>query len=822
VDDGLLDVVLQRLDGAELGVGVEAAVIAALEGEEELSSVLSSEATVPTQRRPAGDSASAPAGPGAYLRSLTVAGFRGIGPAATLTLEPGPGLTVVAGRNGSGKSSFAEAFEVLMTGTLRRWDSRSQDWKETWRCLHAPTTEITADLTVEGVAGPTVLHRVWAPHAKRLDEARTTVSPHGGPVTDVAGMGWSAALEDQRPFLSHAELEALLAQPKALHDQLNQLLGLDDLDTATQRLAAQRIRLDKEAKTAKAALVALRTECGTSTDPRAAQAAGLLAARDVDADAVEALALGATGPADGVLSTLDQLANLALPSEEEVLRAATQLQEAAEGFDRAATTAADAAAATSALLRSALAVLGPSDLDCPVCETPGAVGAGWRDRATTRAATLEAQSGALEAARRELDTTRGAALDLVRRAPAALDEAGAVGVDSGDAIEAWAAWAAVPEGTGAVGAQALTDHLLRTHRAVEVAVVALGRNAERRRSELADEWAPLAARLVAWCATARTSDAAKSALAHAKAAEAWLKAAVADLRDDRLRPLADQTVELWNELRQASNVDLRELRLTGSGNRARVDFQVVVDGMDATGLGVMSQGEANALALSVFLPRAMLPGSPFGFLVIDDPIQAMDPSKVDGLARVLVRVAEGHQVVVFTHDDRLPEAMRRLGLPGRVLSVTRRDRSVITVDEVSDPFGRLLRDARLIIGSEGGPQGVPAPVAAQVVPGICRTAIEAVCNDLVRGRLLGRGRPSAEVEEALSDADRLWSRLSLAIHGEVVDDNAVRSWLEQKGLGWASPLVAALNRGAHGDVVGTAADTVRDTERLGRRLRELL
>jgi hypothetical protein len=35
-------------------------------------------------------------------------GLRGIGPRQTLELVPGPGLTVVAGRNGSGKSSFAE------------------------------------------------------------------------------------------------------------------------------------------------------------------------------------------------------------------------------------------------------------------------------------------------------------------------------------------------------------------------------------------------------------------------------------------------------------------------------------------------------------------------------------------------------------------------------------------------------------------------------------------------------------------------------------------------------------------------------------------
>ncbi|MFJ6298392.1 hypothetical protein ACIQJX_34200 [Streptomyces griseoviridis] len=56
-----------------------------------------------------------------------------------------------------------------------------------------------------------------------------------------------------------------------------------------------------------------------------------------------------------------------------------------------------------------------------------------------------------------------------------------------------------------------------------------------------------------------------------------------------------------------------------------------------------------------FLPRTFLPENPFRFLVIDDPVQSMDPAKVDGLARVL---AEHRQVVVDTHDTRLPQALK--------------------------------------------------------------------------------------------------------------------------------------------------------------------
>jgi len=142
LDDTLLDVVCERLDADPLPERAEGLLLAAVEGDDALERAVGGE----TRRRPsAGNSGPAATPAGAYLAGLQVAGFRGIGPVAALTFSPGPGLTLVVGRNGSGKSSFAEALEVLVTGDVRRWADRSMIWREGCRNLHMTEESVIGD-----------------------------------------------------------------------------------------------------------------------------------------------------------------------------------------------------------------------------------------------------------------------------------------------------------------------------------------------------------------------------------------------------------------------------------------------------------------------------------------------------------------------------------------------------------------------------------------------------------------------------------------------------------------------------------------------------
>jgi len=76
-------------------------------------------------------------------------------------------------------------------------------------------------------------------------------------------------------------------------------------------------------------------------------------------------------------------------------------------------------------------------------------------------------------------------------------------------------------------------------------------------------------------------------------------------------------------------------------------------------------------------------------------------------------------VIVFTHDNRLAQAVRHLSIPATILEVTRRPGSAVQVRVSLDPVEQALQDARALVADDS----VPAEIAARVIPGLCRTAV---------------------------------------------------------------------------------------------------
>lgn len=803
------DLLYAELDDAQLDDAVSDLLLGAVAGDDELASVVAGDATAPSSRR-AG--AEGPSPVKTYLKSISVSGFRGIGDEAALRLQPGPGLTVVTGRNGSGKSSFAEAAELALTGDSKRWSGRTAVWREGWRNLHASDpTRVVVELSVDSQPGVTRVTHEWAPDAD-LEAATSTVQRPGAKVEPLAALGWEQPLELYRPFLSYAELGALVdGRPSDMYDALQAILGLDALLNAEQRLNELRKQLDTTSKTAKGQLPALLSVLDSHPDPRAAQARSLLTVRRPDLDAVETLAVGdADSDATSALGPLRQLASLSAPDRNVLAGAAQDLAAAQERCLALAATDSAQARRLANLLTSALVhhEQHPGEL-CPVCGGQP-LHEQWAGETRTEVEQLTARAAEADAA----DRARDAAADNLARmappVPAALSGGDVHGVDTSAAREAWTAWLELV-GTGDFDRLRRDAAHAADQLATQVSGLAAAASAELERRAAA--WQPVARQLAGWVDTARTAEAASVRLSHVKAAVEWLRAVGQRIRDQRLEPFTAMSAQIWESLRQESNVELGPIRLEGVATRRRVALDVTVDGVQGAALGVMSQGELHALGLSLFLPRATAPDSPFRFLLIDDPVQAMDPAKVDGLAQVLSEVAQTRQVVVFTHDDRLAEAVRRLELPATVWEVVRREGSLVELKKNDDPVTRYLADARALAKADE----LSTDVRAVVVAGFCRSALEAACHAAVRARMLHTGTPHHDVEDALRSAHTLHQLMALTLLGDTGRGDEVTSRLRSLGS-WASEAFRACKSGVHDSYGGDLITLARDTERLAAKV----
>jgi len=815
MDDDLLDVVLGRLDQVTLGEEAASLLLAACEGDGALTAQLGGEGREEHERS-AAQSGTGLAG--AYLRSITVSGFRGVGPAAQLELEPGPGLTVIAGRNGSGKSSFADGLEVLLTGNLRRWEELSAAWRDSWRNLHATgTVTLSAELILEG-SGRAVAERSWS-GAAAFAASNPTVQLQGEKREELGRLGWDEALKTYRPFLSHSELEAFLHGPSHLYDLLSSVLGLEELTAAEKRLSKARKEREDRVKEVNADLPALLSQLGSVDEERAVLCHAALTGRKRDLQRALSVATGApTAQPDGEISRLRLLSQLTVPTADQVKAAATGLRGAASALTEAAESEAGQAQALAKLLSSALdhyRAHGPGS--CPVCGRPGALDGQWQAQTEQEIARQQARAVQAGQAQAGAVASQQLARELLLPPPTVLTGPPVGAVDPGSARLAWLAWAKHPDAAGADGLRRLAGHIEESWVELSRAVATLVAAAESELRIREDRWAPAARETVAWCSRAQEAEAAARVVPSLKAAIRWLKGATDDIRNDRLAPLGERARAIWSMLRQESNVDLGPIRLSGSGPMRKVDVKVTVDGSPGTALGVMSQGEINALALSIFLPRATIAASPFRFLVIDDPVQAMDPAKVDGLAHVLEDVSRSHQVLVFTHDDRLPEAVRRLGITARILEVTRRVNSIVEIRPGLTPVDRQLKDAYDMCADNALPPGV----AARVVPGLCRLAVEAAFTEAAYRTQLRGGRQHAQVEAAIEAASSLNKRAALAMFG---DPARVSEVVPRLG-NWqraAADTYKALNRGAHTEYQGPLRPLVDDARALTSLIREKL
>jgi DNA repair exonuclease SbcCD ATPase subunit len=105
---------------------------------------------------------------------------------------------------------------------------------------------------------------------------------------------------------------------------------------------------------------------------------------------------------------------------------------------------------------------------------------------------------------------------------------------------------------------------------------------------------------------------------------------------------------------QTLNIKVVEDKKTG-GN-----FYIFEDQDSKTPIPILSQGDLNSLALSIFLGLAKTSGDshPLGFILMDDPSQSLDSQQKAHLIEILNELSDIKNITVSTMDTELQEFLK--------------------------------------------------------------------------------------------------------------------------------------------------------------------
>ncbi|MEZ4234399.1 MAG: AAA family ATPase [Polyangiaceae bacterium] len=773
----------------------------ALRGDADFSAVLAEPSKAPPLRERSQEERG-PRPPRVFLEQISVQGFRGADEQATLQLRPGPGLTLVVGRNGTGKSTFVDAVETLLTGTTERWEDRKA-YKLGWKNIGTSLPPlISCAFLAEGI-GRCEARRTWA-SAAALAEGVVSFSDHSGAEQT---FDWKSACASERPFLGYRRLATVVEDPSSVFDALHGVLGLELFDVASGRLDeaisqynAQLKEVDRKKEAATAALAA-------SSHPVSPALLALAEAKKPDLQAIQVSLNGVVESRGDDEPDLRSIGRANLPTASEWENARAELDAAIEHCAAKREESLAGGRELLHVLEVALPLFSAAPQACPVCQTE--LSDVQVEGIRARADALRKASGAHHDAETALKELHQQAVRLASRlcaTPQALIEQAQPALSPTELATVSRTVNATPEEAvrALVG---YAPHLGALHRAQSLASEEL----ERRGADLKRVTGPVQA----WLSGAQDLAARKPVVKELKQAKKWLKSTAESMREKRFAPLEEATVSNWKTLGADTSVALSGVKLAGSRTQRKIDLQVQIDGKDAPGAAVLSQGEVNCMALSLFLPRAISQDGPFRFVLIDDPVQAMDQVRVSGLAQVLQRAAEELQVVVFTHDTRLVGAVRRHQIPATVLEVQRRANSRLEVKEFVAPHIRYLKDANAVVYSDGTGDELPR----RVVPGFCQLAVEAAAQEVIYRNRLGSGATYEEIEELLSDRTNLLSLVAFALFDDPARGGEVASYFKKKGATRELDALFKMKQ-THGSSAAGAQialkDLIRDTKEVCR------
>ena len=133
-----------------------------------------------------------------------------------------------------------------------------------------------------------------------------------------------------------------------------------------------------------------------------------------------------------------------------------------------------------------------------------------------------------------------------------------------------------------------------------------------------------------------------------------------------------------------------------------------------------------------------------------------------------------------------------------------------------DPVKAHIEDALALVHTTE----LPRDVLQKVVPGFCRSALEASFMQTIRRKRLAAGKAHDDIEQELEGANKLTPLAALALFDDKQRGGDVMRRLNQYG-GWAGDTFKQCNEGAHGAATADLKQLVENTESLCERVLEL-
>ncbi|WP_296376809.1 hypothetical protein [Pseudonocardia sp.] len=662
----------------------------------------------------------------AEIRVSGIGGIAALDPPA-LEFTPVPGITVVRGLNGQGKTSLARSINCALRGDR---DASTEVTNTLW----------AAELLTEGTAAGSV-HLTLVGGASRLDvqvdflresEAPKVVGLLSDDVESrqvELGTAWRSALDNARASYSYDALQSRLVETKALQSFLEELLVLgpewqrvrDAVETRAERATAAQKAFDAATKKALAAekQIADRYKHADNHPARPDPVAWPHAKDSVDVDAwLHDAGLAITEP--------QTRTKVAADHERRIASIRTRLHSAEKRLSAAEATI-DGPGMAAALhhLEQVTEVEALDSAACPLCGST----ADWREHVRDLTGGLrERTTCAQEVTAAVIELRDWAATEL-----APLFDADIPGGPDQKAADFRAATArgCHAHSVAHSAASDLLDQLdSDVHRQWLDELRAASDTAAGWRSELATVVHEFATSV-----RGKTEDAVDAGIW--KKAQETLNELQVSIRQDRQDAVTARLNEALTRMLPDADIRLPAIQHQGGVKQQRgVKVELTMGGHEAT-LGMLSSGQRNALLLTPLMVHDV-PG-PFGFLIVDDPVHALDDTRVDLLARELARLAETRQVIALTHDPRLEEHLRARH-PDMTVIELQRDAATRTVTWTSHTqlWKSLLDDARTIqAGADNDGWGYAEDLAS-VVAGLCRAAVDGAIRQAVITRAVQR------------------------------------------------------------------------------------